>query len=104
METVIGATEHRDMAQLPADPLAELARQLRTLKAQRGLQTGGLQQRTGLGRTTLSQALSGHKVPSEATLVLLAKALGADAEPLLALRSAAARPPVSRAPRAAGPL
>ncbi|UWE10182.1 NACHT domain-containing protein [Actinacidiphila bryophytorum] len=87
------------MAELPADPLAELARQLRTLKAQRGLQAGGLQQRTGLGRTTLSQALSGHKVPSEATLVLLAKALGADAEPLLALRSAAARPPVSGAPR-----
>nr|WSX72395.1 helix-turn-helix domain-containing protein [Streptomyces sp. NBC_00899]WSX82242.1 helix-turn-helix domain-containing protein [Streptomyces sp. NBC_00899] len=81
------------MAELPADPLAELARQLRTLKAQRGLQTGGLQQRTGLGRTTLSQALSGHRAPSETTLVLLAKALGADPEPLLALRSAAARPP-----------
>lgn len=92
------------MAELPADPLAELARRLRTLKVQRGLQTGGLQQRTGLGRTTLSQALSGHKVPSETTLMLLAKALGADAEPLLALRSAAARPPVSRATRTAGPL
>lgn len=92
------------MAELPADPLAELARQLRTLKAQRGLQMGGLQQRTGLGRTTLSQALSGHKVPSETTLVLLAKALGADTGPLLALRSAATRPPVSRAPRATGPL
>jgi transcriptional regulator with XRE-family HTH domain len=92
------------MAELPADPLAELARQLRTLKAQRGLQTGGLQQRTGLGRTTLSQALSGHKVPSETTLVLLAKALGADPEPLLALRSAATSPPVTRAPRAAWPL
>ncbi|CAG6391837.1 XRE family transcriptional regulator [Actinacidiphila cocklensis] len=92
------------MAELPADPLAELARQLRTLKAQRGLQTGGLQQRTGLGRTTLSQALSGHRAPSETTLVLLAKALGADPEPLLALRSAAARPPVSRASRAVGPL
>jgi transcriptional regulator with XRE-family HTH domain/energy-coupling factor transporter ATP-binding protein EcfA2 len=104
METVIGATEHRNMAQLPADPLAELARRLRTLKAQRGLQTGGLQQRTGLGRTTLSQALSGHKVPSETTLVQLAKALGADPEPLLALRSAATRPPVSRAPRTARPL
>lgn len=43
-------------------------------------------------------------MPSETTLVLLAKALGADPEPLLALRSAASRPPVSRAPRAAGPL
>jgi transcriptional regulator with XRE-family HTH domain len=104
MESVIVATEHRDMTELPADPLTELAGRLRTLKAQRGLQMGGLQQRTGLGRTTLSQALSGHKMPSETTLVLLAKALGADAEPLLTLRSAAARPSVSRAPRAAGPL
>ncbi|WP_433887388.1 NACHT domain-containing protein [Streptomyces sp. CA-111067] len=104
MKTVIGATEHRDMAELPGDPLTELARRLRTLKAQRRLQSGGLQQRTGLGRTTLSQALSGSKVPSETTLVLLAKALEADAEPLLALRSAAARPSVSRATRVSGPL
>ncbi|OIJ69755.1 NACHT domain-containing protein [Streptomyces mangrovisoli] len=75
------------------DPLVELARRLRTLKAQRGLQMGGLQQRTGLGRTTVSQALNGHVLPSEATLVALARALGADAEPLLALRRAAAPPP-----------
>jgi transcriptional regulator with XRE-family HTH domain len=59
---------------------------------------GGLRQRTGLGRTTISQALSGSKVPSEATLVALAKALGTDAAPLLALREQA-RP--SRTRRAA---
>lgn len=73
------------------DPLEELALRLRTLRARRSLQMGGLQQRTGLGRTTLSQALNGHRVPSEATLVALAKALGTPVEPLLALRRAAAR-------------
>ncbi len=75
------------------DPLAELALRLRTLRAQRGLQMGGLQQRTGLGRTTVSQALNGQMMPSEATLVAVAKALGADVGPLLALREAAARQP-----------
>lgn len=77
-------------------PLAELALRLRTLRAQRGLQMGGLQHRTGLGRTTVSQALNGHKVPSEATLVALAKALGTEVEPLLALRHVAARIPQVR--------
>ncbi|MEV7317336.1 NACHT domain-containing protein [Streptomyces microflavus] len=71
------------------DPLAELALRLRTLRAQRGLQMGGLQQRTGLGRTTISQALNGKMVPTEATLVALAKALSTDVGPLLALREAA---------------
>ncbi|MFE3497651.1 NACHT domain-containing protein [Streptomyces sp. NPDC059175] len=84
------------MAEAHEDPLAELALRLRTLRARRGLQMGGLQQRTGLGRTTVSQALSGHKLPSEATVVALAKALGTDAEPLLALRHAAARTPQAR--------
>lgn len=78
------------MEEVHEDPLAELALRLRTLKTQRGLQMAGLQQRTGLGRTTVSQALSGHKVPSEATLVILAKALGTEVVPLLALRRAAA--------------
>ncbi|MFG2590427.1 helix-turn-helix domain-containing protein [Streptomyces sp. NPDC048438] len=57
---------------------------------------GGLQQRTALGRTTLSQALNGHGVPSEATLVALAKALGVDVGPMLALREAAVRMPQVR--------
>ncbi|WP_240045076.1 helix-turn-helix domain-containing protein [Streptomyces alboflavus] len=78
------------------DPLAVLALRLRTLKAQRGLQMGGLQQRTGLGRTTLSQTMNGQAVPSEATLVALAKALGADVGPMLALREAAAHMPRAR--------
>ncbi|MER6958902.1 NACHT domain-containing protein [Streptomyces sp. NPDC000618] len=81
------------MGDVHEDPLAELALRLRTLRAQRGLQMGGLQQRTGLGRTTVSQALNGQVVPSEATLVALAKALGADVGPLLALREAAVRQP-----------
>ncbi|MFJ4748947.1 HEAT repeat domain-containing protein [Streptomyces albogriseolus] len=79
------------MGDVHEDPLAELAQRLRTLRAQRGLQMGGLKQRTELGRTTISQALNGQVVPSEATLVALAKALGTDVEPLLALREAAVR-------------
>jgi transcriptional regulator with XRE-family HTH domain len=89
------------MGDVHEDPLAQLALRLRTLRAQRGLQMGGLRQRTRLGRTTLSQAMNGQAVPSEATLVALAKALGTDVEPLLALRHAAARVPQVRedAPR-----
>ncbi|WP_241720671.1 NACHT domain-containing protein [Streptomyces lydicus] len=89
-------TEKQDMGDVHEDPLAELALKLRTLRAQRGLQMGGLQQRTGLGRTTVSQALNGQVVPTEATLAALAKALGTDVEPLLALREAAARLPQVR--------
>ncbi|MFE1764048.1 NACHT domain-containing protein [Streptomyces angustmyceticus] len=89
-------TEKQDMGDVHEDPLAELALRLRTLRAQRGLQMGGLQQRTGLGRTTVSQALNGQVVPTEATLAALAKALGTDVEPLLALREAAARLPQVR--------
>ncbi|MFG2803772.1 NACHT domain-containing protein [Streptomyces pseudovenezuelae] len=70
-------------------PRAQFARRLNALRLQRRLQVGGLQQRTGLGRTTISQALSGSKVPSAATLIALAEALGTDAEPLLALREQA---------------
>ncbi|MFD9051761.1 NACHT domain-containing protein [Streptomyces zaomyceticus] len=89
-------TEKQDMGDVHEDPLAELALKLRTLRAQRGLQMGGLQQRTGLGRTTVSQALNGQVVPTEATLAALGKALGTDVEPLLALREAAARLPQVR--------
>ncbi|MFE7044506.1 NACHT domain-containing protein [Streptomyces atratus] len=92
--------EKQDMEDVHEDPLAELALRLRTLRAQRGLQMGGLQQRTGLGRTTVSQALNGQMVPSEATLVALAEALGADVEPMLALRQAAARMPQNLSLRA----
>ncbi|MEV5485663.1 MULTISPECIES: helix-turn-helix domain-containing protein [Streptomyces] len=71
------------------DPLSELGLRLRVLTAQRGLQVGGLKVRSGLGRTVVSQALNGKKVPSEATLVALAKALSTDVRPLLALRQTA---------------
>src|SRR5688500_11208992 len=77
------------MGEVHEDPLAELALRLRTLRAQRSLQVRGLERRTGLRRTTISQALNGRKVPTEATLVALAKALSTDVEPLLALRLAA---------------
>jgi transcriptional regulator with XRE-family HTH domain len=87
------------MGDVYEDPLAELALRLRTLRAQRGLQMGGLRQRTGLGRTTISQALNGQVVPSETTLVTLAKALGTDVGPLLALREATARLPRQGSPR-----
>ncbi|MFF3968083.1 NACHT domain-containing protein [Streptomyces griseorubiginosus] len=83
------------MGDMHEGPLAELALRLRTLRAQRGLQMGGLQQRTGLGRTTVSQALNGQVVPTEATLAALARALGTDVEPLLALREAAVRQPAA---------
>ncbi|WP_327350135.1 NACHT domain-containing protein [Streptomyces sp. NBC_01321] len=75
------------------DPPAQLALRLRTLRAQRGLSMGGLQQRSQLGKTTVSQALNGTRVPSEATVVSLARALGTQAEPLLALRQQACPTP-----------
>lgn len=72
-------------------PLGELAARLRALRAGQRLSMGGLQQRSGLGRTTVSQALNGRQVPSEVTLVELAQALRTEAEPLLALRAEACR-------------
>ncbi|MFI8423771.1 NACHT domain-containing protein [Streptomyces sp. NPDC085479] len=67
-------------------PLDLLAARLRTLRLQRGLSVSGLQLRSGLGKTTVSQALNGSRVPSEATVVALARALGVDSGPLLTLR------------------
>ncbi|QMU73813.1 NACHT domain-containing protein [Streptacidiphilus sp. P02-A3a] len=46
----------------------------------------GLEQRAGIGHTTASRALNGPTLPSEATLVALGRALGADPGPLLELR------------------
>ncbi|MGW7059522.1 NACHT domain-containing protein [Streptomyces sp. NPDC054904] len=66
-------------------PLARLATRLRTLWLQSGLTMSGLQHRSQLGRTTVSQALNGSRLPSEATVVALARALGADPDPLLDL-------------------
>ncbi|MFE3199174.1 helix-turn-helix domain-containing protein [Embleya sp. NPDC059237] len=67
------------------NPLGRLAERLRRLCAERGLSVDALRARSGLGRTTVSQALNGRAVPSPSTVVALAKALRADPEPLLDL-------------------
>ncbi|MGW1396827.1 helix-turn-helix domain-containing protein [Streptomyces nigra] len=74
------------MGNVHEGPLSELGLLLRTLRVQHGLQVKGLVARSGLGRTTVSQALGGKVVPSEATLVALAQALNTEARPLLKLR------------------
>ncbi|WP_258320922.1 NACHT domain-containing NTPase [Streptomyces sp. S1D4-14] len=89
------------------DGLAELKEQLRRLRAERRLSMAGLELRAGLGHTTASGALNGPTVPSEATVVALARALGTDASPLLELRrkalpTAAVRTVVSRDADAGG--
>ncbi|MES4902957.1 MULTISPECIES: NACHT domain-containing protein [unclassified Streptomyces] len=66
---------------------AELASRLRRLRTEHGLTVMALQRRSGLGRTTVSQALNGRGIPSEATVVALAKTLRADVDELLRLRS-----------------
>lgn len=80
-----------------AQALAELKGQLRSLRAQRRLSMAALSWKAGLGRTTISQALNGTSVPSEATVARLASALGTEAEPLLRLR-ARVTPPSATAP------
>ncbi|MGY1498655.1 NACHT domain-containing protein [Streptomyces sp. QTS52] len=71
------------------EALVELKERLRSLRAQRRLSMTALPMRAGLGRTTVSQALNGTGVPSEATVAVLASVLGADPEPLLRLRAGA---------------
>ncbi|MEU2510998.1 NACHT domain-containing protein [Streptomyces syringium] len=75
-----------------ADARAELAARLRLLRAERRLSVTALERRSGLGRTTISQALNGRKLPSEATVIALAKALGTDPSALLEMRSRACTP------------
>ncbi|MGW0656070.1 NACHT domain-containing protein [Streptomyces umbrinus] len=77
------------------EALAELKERLRTLRVRRRLSMTALPLRAGLGRTTVSQALNGTGMPSEATVVALAAALKTDAEPLLRMR-ARALPPTAR--------
>ncbi|MGW1765922.1 helix-turn-helix domain-containing protein [Streptomyces sp. NPDC002073] len=71
------------------EALETLKRLLRRLRVEQGLSMGGLALRAGLGRTTTSQALNGATVPSESTLVSLARALRTPADPLLDLRTLA---------------
>ncbi|MEW2529603.1 helix-turn-helix domain-containing protein [Streptomyces sp. NPDC047071] len=75
-----------------ADALADLKGRLRNLRARRRLSMITLSRRAGLGRTTVSQALNGTGVPSDATVAALAAALGADPEELLRLRDRAVPP------------
>ncbi|MGA4843659.1 NACHT domain-containing protein [Streptomyces sp. G45] len=87
------------------DPLAELKGRLRSLRAQRRLSMITLSRRAGLGRTTVSLALNGDALPSEATVAALAETLGADAEPLLRLRDRVVSPRAGASRRAArGPV
>ncbi|TDD75373.1 tetratricopeptide repeat protein [Actinomadura darangshiensis] len=74
-----------------AAALDDLKRRLRQSRHEQGLTMSVLASRAQLGRTTISQALSGDskKVPSEATVIRLAKALRVAPEPLLALRNQA---------------
>jgi transcriptional regulator with XRE-family HTH domain len=72
-----------------ADALAELAKELRRLHAATNLTMDGLAQRSGIGRTTLSQAFNGA-LPTERTVTSIALALGVkDPKPLLDLRDRA---------------
>ncbi|MEV4975322.1 NACHT domain-containing protein [Streptomyces scopuliridis] len=82
--------------------LAELKAQLRQLRAERRVTMAGLELRAGLGHTTASRALNGPTVPSEATVVALARAMGADAGPLLKLRRRGLTPGPSPAVKAVG--
>ncbi|MFB7215402.1 helix-turn-helix domain-containing protein [Streptomyces sp. NPDC056255] len=70
--------------------LAELKERLRQLRTERRFSMAGLEMRAGVSHTTASQALNGPSVPSETTVIALAKALGAEAAPLLTLRKQAA--------------
>ncbi|GHG46329.1 NACHT domain-containing protein [Streptomyces griseocarneus] len=82
-----------------SDALAELAASLRLLRMERRLTYKALERRAGLGHTTVSLTLNARKVPTEDTVVALAKALGADPARLLALRDIAAGETAPTAPR-----
>ncbi|MGW5445606.1 NACHT domain-containing protein [Streptomyces asiaticus] len=69
-----------------ATALAELSGLLKRLRDERRLTMAALERRSGLGHTTVSQALNGRVVPTVATLLALAKPLKADPQVLLRLR------------------
>ncbi|QDQ16136.1 helix-turn-helix domain-containing protein [Streptomyces spectabilis] len=62
-----------------------------------------LSRRAGPGRTTVSQALNGTGVPTDATVAALAAALGGDPEELLRLRDRAVTVASTSPPCTAGP-
>jgi transcriptional regulator with XRE-family HTH domain len=84
------------------EPLEELCEGLRAARLKLRMSQTSLVLRTGLSRTTVSQAFSGRSIPSDETVVALAAALGLDPAPLLILRRAAhvqSRPPAAQAQR-----
>lgn len=83
-------SERETIAPSQENALRTLQALLRRLRVEQGLSMAGLALRARLGRTTVSQALNRDDVlPSESTLVLLAKALRTSPVPLLRLRSLA---------------
>ena len=71
-------------------PLAQLKTTLRRARHDQRLTMDGLESRARISHTTASQALNpGATIPTEATVVALARALRLDPDPLLALRAQA---------------
>ncbi|GAQ66700.1 NACHT domain-containing protein [Streptomyces scabiei] len=73
------------------EALEELRDHLHNAKLKSRLSMTALTRRSGLGRTTVSQAFSGRSAPSEATIIGLAAALNLDTGPLLELRRRSVR-------------
>ena len=71
------------------DDLSKLKGLLRRARHQKGLTMPGLEQRAGASHTTASNALNGQSIPTEATLVALARALSMNADDLMDLRARA---------------
>lgn len=74
----------------PEEALAELKRIFRAARTAKRLTMAGLETKAGRSHTTVSQALSGPTVPSEATVDALSVALGLDPDAMVKLRNRAA--------------
>ncbi|WP_411114625.1 NACHT domain-containing protein [Streptomyces sp. 029-5] len=83
----MGAENFQDEAhQDHGGALQRLSENLRRLRAERRIPVGALAGRAGLSRTTTSKALNGASVPTEETVIALARAFGIDPQPLLNIR------------------
>ncbi|MFF8376235.1 NACHT domain-containing protein [Streptomyces sp. NPDC015661] len=83
----VGTANPQDTQSDPGAALDQLAAWLKRLRAERRISVSALASRAGLSRTTVSKALNGAAVPTEETVIALARALSAAPGPLLALRS-----------------
>ncbi|MFJ7157554.1 NACHT domain-containing protein [Streptomyces sp. NPDC101118] len=72
------------------DPLSRLQQVLNVARLKRGLGMAALSRRSGLSRTTVSQAFNSRRVPTKDTLAQLAPVLGLLVEDVLELRNRAA--------------